>query len=178
MKKCPCLRPVIRRCRAAGDQSGALVGPDFDVAADLVDGTGIDQRTNVGRRFEARAQAHARRAIDEPADQLVRDRFVHHQPAARGASLAGGAERRPQDALDGEIEVRVGHDRDRVLATQLELTRVSRRAGRVAMARPVSPLPVNADDVDVGVLDERHADFVARARDHVHDARREAGLVP
>ena len=57
-------------------------------------------------------------------------------------------------------------------------TRFSRRAAATAIARPVSPLPVKLMTLHVRALDERHAHALARAGDHVHDARREAGLVP
>ena len=151
------LQAVAVCLRASGDQSGAFAGPDFHVATDLREGACVDQRANVSRRFEATPQAHVACAIDETADQIVGNRFVHDQPAARGAALAGGPERGPQDAVGGEVEIRVGHDRDGVLAAQLErdARQASRgldrdRAARVAVAG-------EADDVDVRVLDERHA---------------------
>ncbi len=44
--------------------------------------------------------------------------------AERGAPLAGGAEAGEEGALDGEIQVRVWHDDQRVLAAELQARRL------------------------------------------------------
>ena len=60
----------------------------------------------------------------------------------------GGAERRPDDAVDGEVEVGVVHDDDRVLAAELEVD-VLQTLG--------------------GSLEHLHAGLArARERDHAH----------
>ena len=81
----------------------------------------VDHRAEVGLRIPAGADPHRLGARDEPLLQLVVDGLVHDHAARRRAALAGGAERRPDDALDGEVEVGVVHDDDPVLAAELEV---------------------------------------------------------
>ena len=54
--------------------------------------------------------------IPQAADEFVVDGAVNDEPRGCGAALARGAERRPDDALDGQVEIRIVHDDDRVLA--------------------------------------------------------------
>jgi hypothetical protein len=46
---------------------------------------------------------------------------VHDHAAGGGAALTGRPERRPHDAVDGQVEVGVVHDDDGVLAAELEV---------------------------------------------------------
>src|SRR5690606_5975035 len=59
-------------------------------------------------------------ALQEPALELVVDGGVYDYVAGRGATLATGAERREDGALDGVVQVCVAHDDQRVLAAQLQ----------------------------------------------------------
>jgi hypothetical protein len=49
------------------------------------------------------------------------DLLVHDEAARRGAALPGRAEATPETALDGQLELRVIHDDDHVLAAHLEV---------------------------------------------------------
>ena len=70
--------------------------------------------------------------------------LVDDDAARRGAALAGGAERRPDDPVDGQVEVGVVEDDDRVLAAELEvdplevLGAVSHARSRPSSREPVS----------------------------------------
>src|SRR3954447_11274561 len=111
--------------RAIGDPVTAddelALGPaDLDVALDLLHRGAAHQRTDVGRRLEPVAEPQALRARRDPVDELVHDRPFRDDTRARRASLAGRAERRPHDAVDGEVEIGIAEDDDRVLAAELE----------------------------------------------------------
>ena len=89
----------------------------------------------------------------------------------------GGAERRPDDAVDREVEVGVVHDDDRVLAAELEVDVLE------ALGRSLEHLHAGLararerDHADVGMPDEPLADRSAAAVDDVDDAGGHAGLV-
>ena len=96
---------------------------------------------------------------DEPRRELVVDALLRDHAARRGAALAGGAERRPEDPLDGEVEVGVVEDDDRVLAAELEVD-VLEAVGRVL--RDLDARLARAGERDhghVGVRDDRVADL-------------------
>ena len=57
-------------------------------------------------------------------EEVVVHALVDDHGAQRGAALARGAEAAEQRALDGEVEVGVGHDHERVLAAELQARRL------------------------------------------------------
>ena len=59
-------------------------------------------------------------AIDESRHELVIDALVHRNAARRRAALARRAESAPHRAIDREVEIRVFHHDDDVLAAHLE----------------------------------------------------------
>ena len=64
--------------------------------------------------------------------EVVVDVGVHDRDAERRAPLAGGAEPAEERALDGQVEVGVGHHDQRVLPTQLEARRLEVPAAELA----------------------------------------------
>src|SRR6266446_1120112 len=60
-------------------------------------------------------------AVVGPLLKRVVDRLVRDHAGSRGAALARGAECRPDDAFDREVEVGVVEDDDRVLPAELEV---------------------------------------------------------
>ncbi len=107
-----------RRC-AAGHEA-ALAAADLDVALDLGSRRLVDERPDVRARLEAGAETKGLRPLFEPVDERPGDGLLDDDPAAGRAALARRAERRPEDPVGGEVEVRVGQHDDRVLATELE----------------------------------------------------------
>ncbi len=101
---------------------------------------------------------------------------MNDDAAGGRAALTGGAKAAPQASIDGKLEIRVIHDHDDVLAAHLEMRLFEGRR------RPLRHRPA-----DLGRAGERHdanliaheeslADFRARSRDEIHDARRDASL--
>src|SRR5205823_5906063 len=101
------LELALRRDLAAGEEARPLVPADLRVRVDLLNRGAVDHRADVGVVLPAGAEPQLLRALDELALQLVVHRLVRDHATRGRAALAGGAERRPDDPLDGEIDVRV-----------------------------------------------------------------------
>ena len=102
-------------------------------------------------------------------ERLV-DRALDDDPARGGAALTGGAERGPEDALDGEVEVGVVEDDHRVLAAELEMDVLERVGGHLRDADAGLAGAGEGDDAHVGMRHERLAGVLAEAVDRVDDA--------
>src|SRR5207248_10114298 len=122
--------PVAARHLAAGEQARALVLPDLRVRVDLLERALVDDRADVGVVLPAGPEPHLLRSGDELRLQRVVDALLDDDATRGGAALAGGAEGRPDDPVDGEVEVGVVEDDDGVLAAELEVD-VLERVGRV-----------------------------------------------
>ena len=59
-------------------------------------------------------------ALDEFLDKFLIDLFMNDQPRRRRAALAARAERSPNRAFDGVVDIGIVHHDDRVLAAHLE----------------------------------------------------------
>ena len=108
---------------------GALRLALLDVRQDLVELGLVDLRALLGRGVERVAELAGLDLRGELLDELVVDRLLNEQPAARAAALALVQEQAEQGAVDGRVEIGVGEDDVRALAAQLEgdpLERVGR----------------------------------------------------
>ena len=106
--------------------------------------------------------------------ELFVDLFVNDQPRRSRAALPAGAERSPQRAFDGVVDIGVVHHDDRVLAAHLERDDLVVARTCSAMMRPVSVEPVNEIRRTSWMVDERRADVCAVAVDEIDDAFRNA----
>ena len=110
---------------------------------------------------------------DEPLLQLAVDRLVHDHAARGGAALARGAERRPDDPLDGEVEIGVVHDDDPVLAAELEMDVLEVVGGVLRHEHAGLARAGEGDDRDVRMAHEPVAGLLAVAVDEVdHPVRK------
>src|SRR4029078_10768908 len=123
---------------------------DVDIAADLVDRSRVDERPDVDRLVEAGAELELARPRLETLQQGLDRGLVDDDPRARRAALAGRAERRPQDPVRGEVEVRVGHDHAGVLAAELERDPLEPMRGALRDRLAGRRMAGEGDDVDVG----------------------------
>ena len=115
--------------------------------------------------------ALTRRRLQVLVDPVLRD-----HARGGGAALAGGAERRPDDPLDREVEVGVVEDDDRVLAAELEVDVLEVVSGVPHHLHPGLARAGKRDHGHVRVLDEPVADRTTAAVDDVHDAGRNSSL--
>ena len=161
---------------AAGEERRAVVLADLRVRVDLLERRAVDDRTDVGVVLPARAEAQRLGALDEPSRERVVEALVHDDPARRRAALAGCAERRPDDAVDGEVEVGVVHDDDRVLAAELEVDVLETLGGRLEHLHAGLARARERDHADVRVPDEPLADGSPTPVDDVDDAGRNTRL--
>ena len=113
---------------------------------------------------------------DELRLQLLVDAALDDHPARSGAALARGPERRPDDPLDGEVEIRVVEDDDRVLAAELEMDVLQALGGRLEDGDAGLARAGERDHAHIRVAHERLADLTSSAVDDVQDARGEPRL--
>ena len=92
-------------------------------------------------RVDHRSVQHVRRGVAdrgglgrprEPIDEVVVHRGVDDRGAERRAPLPGGAEPAEQRALDGQVEVGVGHHDERVLPAELQARRLQVASAQLA----------------------------------------------
>src|SRR6266516_3852792 len=93
---------------------------NVDVFGHLLPRLFVDQWTNFGLGVEPRTEPQLAGAIDEHLHEFVVNLVLQNQPAGGGAALPRRAERPPQHAVEGEIEVGIVHYDHRVLAAHFE----------------------------------------------------------
>src|SRR5207248_6980533 len=109
--------------------------------------------------------------------QRLVDLLVRDHARRGGAALTRRSERRPEDALDREIDVGVVENDDRVLAAELEV-HVLEPVGRGLRHRDAGLARAGErDDRNARVAYERVAGGLAVAVHDVDDARAQARLV-
>ena len=96
--------------------------------------------------------------------------------AGRRAALAGRAERRPDDAVHGEVEVGVVHDDDPVLAAELEVDVLEPFGGGLEHRNARLARPCQRHDADIGMPDDPVPHFAAEPVHEVDHAIWHAGL--
>src|SRR5207237_9762123 len=92
------------------------------------------------------------------------------------AALAGRSEGRPQDAVRGQVQIRVRHDDDRVLAAKLEADALQTPARQLGDALAGRRVAGERDDLDVRRVDDGVPDLRAGARHEIDAAPWEARL--
>ena len=162
---------------AAGDQPRALGLRRGDPAGDVLQVLGERHRPHLGLGIERVAEADRLRPRGEQRRRTRRGR----RPRRTGASPPCRSARRGEDARDDAVrrrlEIGVGeHDVGRLAAQLQRHPREVRRGA--AHHRPARRRAARERHlVHARVLDQRRARLAAEAGDHIHDTRREAGLL-
>ncbi len=154
----------------------ALAAPDVDVRGDLVRGAGVDERPDIGRGGQAVAQGQRPGPRLQPLQQRRQHRPIDDDPRGRRAALAGRAEGAPQDAVGGQVQVRVVQHDHAVLAAELQAQALELGPGLGRQVLAGRRRAGERDDRDVGRIDDGVADLTAGAGHEVDDTGREAGL--
>ncbi len=76
--------------------------------------------------------------------------MMENEPAGGGATLSGCAERTPQRALDGKIEIGIVHHDLGVLAAELKRDALERLAAGSSNLSPTAAEPVNETNCTSG----------------------------
>jgi hypothetical protein len=105
---------------AADDQLRTLVERVLDVLLDLLDGTRVDHRSDLGVGPRRRSDLQRLDPRGQLLDERVVHRMVHVDPVRTDAGLAAVAELRDHQAFDRGIEVGVLEDDERRVAAELE----------------------------------------------------------
>jgi hypothetical protein len=137
---------------------------------DLLERRVVDDWTDVAVVFPPRPEPKRLRTLDEPCGEGVVETLVDDDAARRRAPLPRGAERRPHDPVDREVEVRVVHHDDRVLAAELEVDVLETVRGRLEHLDAGLARAGERDHADVRDGDEPLADRASATVDDVHDA--------
>src|SRR5947209_7967250 len=161
----------------AREELVALLLADVDVLQDLLLLVCRRHGAHVRLLVDRVADPELLGPLDEFVDHVVVDFLVDNQTRRRGAPLPGRPERAEHDAVHQELEVRVVHRDDRVLAAELEsdLDHLLRSAFVHVLAGVDAAR--EGDRADVRMGHETVADDGAGSRDHVHDAGRKARFV-
>ena len=113
-------------------------------------------------------------AVDEALDEFAIHAFLHDDAAGRSAALAGGAERSPERAFDGEIEVGVVEHDHGILAAEFQRAMLETLGGDAADDAAYSRRSGQRNGANVGMLGDRRSDFRAESGHDVDDALRQA----
>ena len=157
--------------------SPAFLAPDFDIAQHGLHLRLVDARPDVDARLHAVADLQLSRALHHGGDEPVVDRVFHNRAAGRGALLPRREERRVDHVLHRGVEIGIGqHDR-RILAAHFQLNAQAALAGLAV--QPVADLAGagERDCLQRSGVDQRLAQFAARAGDKVDHALRNARLM-
>jgi hypothetical protein len=96
--------------RPAGDQAGAFIPADPDIAQRLVQLLGTRLRPHLRGFVERHADPDAIGAAGQLVDHPVMDRLMHHQPRAERAALAAGHEGGMGGGVEGRPQIGVVED--------------------------------------------------------------------
>ena len=113
--------------RSLDDEPRALAQSALQPREALSRWVNVHHRPDVGGRVERVADDQSLRRGAEALQEIVVDRLVDEDPRRRGARLALVVEHPFDDDVDGEIEIGVGEDHDRVLAAEFHRREVSAR---------------------------------------------------
>lgn len=80
----------------------------------------INQWPHVGFGVEAVSHSKHLHAFQQQRRQPVFHCSMHNQPATGRTALLAGTEGAPHDAFDGQLQIRILHDEDGVLATHFQ----------------------------------------------------------
>src|SRR5450830_1630873 len=111
-------RQVGRTFQATGQQGGAFLDTDLDVAGDLVIVGLSDHRANLGFWVLRVADDQALGAGGKLGDELRVDAFLNEDPATGGAAFTVEREDGEQCRVEGAVQVGVFEDQHRRLAAQ------------------------------------------------------------
>ena len=87
---------------------------------DLIDGRWIDDRSHQGIFLKRVADAHLGIGVYERLLKFIESRALHQHAACCCTPLACGADRPEYDGRNGELEIRVFVDNDRVISAKFE----------------------------------------------------------
>ncbi|CAM5246799.1 hypothetical protein SVIOM74S_05571 [Streptomyces violarus] len=162
---------------AAGDEAGALLLGDGDVALDLLAVLGGAERAALGALRHAVAEPDGLGAAGEGLDEPVVQRVLDQQARTGRADLPGMQEGGVQRVVHGGVEVGVREDDVGVLAAEFERDVARALGGAGHDGPPGGQAAGEGHQVDLGVADQGRAYGRPGAQHQVGDAGRCAGLL-
>ena len=159
---------------AADDERGALAEADLDVVPHPVALLEADERADLGRVVGRIADLDLPGRRGEQLDDLLVDRALDEDPAARAAVLAAVVEDAVRRLAREPLEVGVGVDDVRALAAELEADLLHVVRGQPHDLLAGRRLAGEGDLADARMRGDRRAGGAARPGHDVDDAGREA----
>src|SRR5439155_16891350 len=148
----------------------------FDQAVDALLLHRIDQRADVVRLVQRRADAQVLHARLDLLDEARVDRFLHQQARTGAAYLALIEPYRVDQAFDRGVEIRIVEHDERRLAAQFQRQLLAAAGGRFADDAADFGRTREGQLVDARMVDDGFA-HAAVAGDDVDHAGRHAGLL-
>ena len=107
---------------AAADHLRAFLFADLDIAEIGGELAFVDRGPHLDRWIESVADLQFLRLRHIAVNKFLINTLLHDDAAGRGAALPRGAERAPEPAFNGEIEIRIVEHDHRVLAAEFQRT--------------------------------------------------------
>ena len=162
---------------ATGEDLGTLLARLVHVGGDLLAVLGGDERAGLRLLIGRAADLDLIGALYQGVDEFIVQGLFHDDAGSCGADLAGVEEGAIEGVVHGDVEVGIGEDDVRVLATELErgaLDGLSRILGDDLAGDQAAG---EGDHVHVRVLGQRVAAVSASAGDEVAHAVRQAAFL-
>src|SRR5579871_5843215 len=159
---------------AAGQEARPFVPAPLDVSKHGTQLPAVHKRPHRDAVLEPVAYPERPRPVDDEIAHSNRHVAMQHAKARRGAPLAGASKRSLCDPSRGEIQIRIGHDDDGVLAAHLAC-HLGKPAGRARIDAAAYVAGTRERyRPDLGMIDERRAHVAAGADEHGQDAVRQS----
>src|SRR5580658_3530101 len=161
---------------SAGSQLRPFSATDAHVLDHRLQLLFVDAGAHLGGGVEAVADFHRFHARDKFLDEFAVHALLYSHAAGGRAALSGGAEAAPDRAFDGEVEIGIIHHDDDVFSAHFQMALLERRRAGHADDAAYFGGASKADQIDVGMIQDRAARLRAVAEYHVEYAGRQARL--
>ena len=161
---------------AAIKQFGTVLFAGPHIGIDLLEVLARDHGADTGFFVQRIAERDFARDIEDAIEQFVADVLVHDQAGTGNAALAGIVIDAIGDAVGGGLQIRIGKDDLRTLATQLQPDALDLAGGDLGQFGADADRPGESHHIGARVFGQRLAGRVAIASDDVENAIGEAGF--
>ena len=154
----------------AKDDLPTLFLNQFDRRGEIFDRARVDQRTHQRMRVQGIADAHLTVYRYQFRSHLPSDSFLQEEPPDCSTALTGGSNCAEDHGAQSQVEVRVVHDNDPVVAAQFEQCAAEAPADGFGNDAPRAARSGRADERNAVVREQPVSDRFVVADDQAKDA--------